>query len=36
MSQIDWKTKLERYEIDSNQSNQSNDRFQSSLSDFTK
>ena len=33
MSEIDWKTELERYE---NNSAQPNDRFQSSLSDFTK
>lgn len=33
MSEIDWKTELERYE---NNSGQPNDRFQSSLSDFTK
>ena len=33
MSEIDWKSELERYE---NNSTQSNDRFQSSLSDFTK
>jgi uncharacterized protein YecE (DUF72 family) len=33
MPEIDWKTELEQYE---NNSAQSNDRFQSSLSDFTK
>ena len=33
MSEIDWKTELERYE---NNSSQPNDRFQSSLSDFPK
>ena len=33
MSEIDWKTELERYE---NNSSQSNGRQQSSLSDFTK
>ena len=33
MSEIDWKTELERYE---NNSNQPNDRFQSSLSDFSR
>ena len=33
MSEIDWKTELERYE---NNSGQSNGRHQSSLSDFTK
>ena len=33
MSEIDWKTELERYE---NNSAQPNDRFQSSLSDFSK
>ena len=33
MSEIDWKTELENYE---NNSGQTNDRFQSSLSDFTK
>lgn len=33
MSEVDWKTELENYE---NNSGQTNDRFQSSLSDFTK
>ena len=33
MSEIDWKSELERYE---NNSNQSNGRHQSNLSDFTK
>ena len=33
MPEIDWKTELERYEINSAQPNE---RFQSSLSDFTK
>ncbi len=33
MSEIDWKTELERYE---NKSGQSNGRHQSSLSDFPK
>jgi len=33
MSEIDWKTELERYE---NNSGQSNERHQSSLSDFPK
>jgi len=33
MSEIDWKTELERYK---NNSNQSNGRHQSNLSDFTK
>ena len=33
VSEIDWKTELERHE---NNSNQPNDRFQSSLSDFPR
>ena len=33
MSEIDWKAELERYE---NDSNQPYDRFQSSLSDFSR
>ncbi len=33
MSEIDWNTELDRYE---HESNQPNDRFQSSLSDFNE